>query len=157
MIAPMQAQSGRPGEARRRSVRVIVAAVISIVVVGAGAVAAVLAITDRGSGGSSAVAGRITTESPAQFRVAIIVSMRAQHLNYGWVACVPSGRRFEGVRVVRCNVDFGIDPHIQAYCSVLSNGRLLTSEDDPAIPCGQDNAGYSPPLTTYGPTPSPAP
>jgi hypothetical protein len=136
---------------------VIAAAATSILVVGAGAVAAVLAISDGGGGGSSAVAGRITTESPAQFRVAIVASMRAQHLNYEWVACVPSGRRFEGVRVVRCNVDFGIDPHVEAYCSVLSDGRLLTSEVDPAIPCGQDNAGYSPPLTTYGPTSSPAP
>jgi hypothetical protein len=53
------------------------------------------------------------------------------------------------VRVVRCNVDFG-EPHIVAYCSVLRGGRLLTSEDDPAIPCGHDNAGYSAKLVQYG-------
>ena len=68
----------------------------------------------------------------------------------GWVACVRSGRRFDGVRVVRCNVDFGIDPHVQAYCAVLRGGRLLTSEDNPAIPCGPDNAGRMPKLITYG-------
>jgi hypothetical protein len=123
---------------------------VSIAVVGAGVIAAMLAIT----GGSSAADGRISTESAAKFRAAIVASMEAQHLNYQWVDCVPSGRRFEGVRVVRCNVDFGIDPHVEAYCSVLRGGRLLTSEDDAAIPCGADEAGYSGALTTYGPPPT---
>jgi hypothetical protein len=93
-------------------------------------------------------AGVITTGSVGKFRAAIIVRMHAEHLDYHWVACVPSGNRFEGVRIVRCNVDFG-EPHIVAYCSVFRNDRLLTSEDDPAIPCGHDNAGYSAPIVTY--------
>ena len=83
------------------------------------------------------------------FRTAVIARMHAEHLDYRWVVCVPSGNRFDGVRVVRCNVDFG-EPHIVAYCSVLRGGRLLTSEDDPAIPCGHDNAGYSAPVVQYG-------
>ena len=37
-----------------------------------------------------------------------------------------------------------------AYCSVLRGGHLLTSEEDSAIPCGHDNAGYSDPVVTYG-------
>jgi hypothetical protein len=44
---------------------------------------------------------------------------------------------------VRCNVDFG-DPHIEAYCSVLVNGRLVTDHDDASIPCRHDDAGPAP-------------
>ena len=103
------------------------------------------------AGGASRVrsAGRISTESPAAFHRALAARLRAEHLDYHWIACVPSGRRFEGVRVVRCNVDFG-EPHIVAYCSVLRTGRLLTSAEDPAIPCGPDNAGFSDPVVQYG-------
>lgn len=110
-----------------------------------------LVVASCGSGGPHAdtASGRISTESPAMFRAAISARMRAQHLDYQWVACVPSGRTFDGVRVVRCNVDFGIDPHVEAYCSVLRDGQLLTSEDDAAIPCGADNAGYTATLTTF--------
>lgn len=129
----------------------------ALVLMFAAGVAAVITFAGGDAVGNSVTAGRVSSESRANFRVAIIASMRAQHLNYEWVACVPSGRRFDGVRVVRCNVDFGIDPHVEAYCSVLSNGRLLSSQDDSAIPCGQDNAGHSPPLTTYGPPPPTAP
>jgi hypothetical protein len=84
------------------------------------------------------------------FRTALISRLHAQQLNYHWVVCVRTPHRFKGVRVVRCNVDFGIDPHVEAYCSVLRGGRLLTSEQDPAIPCGHDNAGFSDPVVTYG-------
>ena len=91
---------------------------------------------------------RITTGSVAEFRTAVLARMHAENLRYLWVVCVPSGNRFRGVPVVRCNVDFG-EPHIVAYCSVFRNGRLLTSEDDPAIPCGHDNAGFSGPVVTY--------
>jgi hypothetical protein len=148
----MSAQSAASGAARRQPVAVLVGAAVLVAVVVAAAVT--VARLGDGSAGKSAAsalhAGPITTESTAQFKAAIVARMRAQHLNYQWVACVPSGRRFEGVRVVRCNVDFGIDPHVEAYCSVLSGGRLLTSEDDPAIPCGADLRGRMPKLITYG-------
>ncbi len=93
-------------------------------------------------------AAAITTAGVAKFRSAVVARMRAENLRYLWVVCVPSGNHFRGVPVVRCNVDFG-EPHIVAYCSVFRNGRLLTSEDDPAIPCGHDNAGFSDPVVTY--------
>jgi hypothetical protein len=102
------------------------------------------------SGGGSATATRnISTESPAAFRKAVTEHLRAHHLNYRWVVCVRTPHRFAGVPIVRCNVDFG-EPHIMAYCSVLRDGRLLTSEEDSAIPCVHDNAGYSDPVVTYG-------
>ena len=91
----------------------------------------------------------ISTESTAAFRKAVVDHLRAHHLDYRWVVCVRTAHRFAGVPIVRCNVDFG-DPHITAYCSVLRGGYLLTSEEDSAIPCGHDNAGYSDPVVTYG-------
>jgi hypothetical protein len=118
----------------------------------AAAVVTAVAMSSAGSGSTvkSAAVGPISTESTHLFKAAVAAKMRAEHLNYQWVSCVPSGRRFQGVRVVRCNVDFGIDPHVEAYCSVLSGGRLLTSADDPAIPCATDQAGRMPKLITYG-------
>jgi hypothetical protein len=108
-------------------------------------VAAVVAYSS--ATGSAAVT--ITTGSLPQFHSAVIARMHAERLRFLWVACVRSGNRFRGVPVVRCNVDFG-EPHIVAYCSVFRDGRLLTSEDDPAIPCAHDNAGWSDPVVTYG-------
>ena len=106
-----------------------------------------------GSGGrdhaASASAASIRTENPALFRAALIARLRAEHLDFHWVVCIRTPHRFDGVRVVRCNVDFG-EPHIEAYCSVLRRGRLVTSEQDSAIPCGHDNAGYSDPVVQYG-------
>jgi hypothetical protein len=113
----------------------------------AGAVVYAIASTSSTSG--SAQAGTISTESPAAFRTAVIAHLRAENLNYRWVVCVPTPHRFRGVRVVRCNVDFG-EPHIFAYCSVLRGGHLLTNTQDSAIPCGHDNAGYSTTVVQYG-------
>ena len=98
---------------------------------------------------AAARAGRVTTASLATFHRALVARLEAQHARFHWVACVRSGRRFAGVPIVRCNVNFG-DPHIQAYCSVFRGGRLLTSQEDPAIPCGHDDAGYSITMETYG-------
>jgi hypothetical protein len=123
--------------------------VVCAVAACAAAAAVAYALAAGGSSGASAQAGGITTESPAAFRAAVVGHLRARHLDYRWVVCVRTDHRFAGVRVVRCNVDFG-EPHIQAYCSVLRRGRLLTSEQDPAIPCGHDNAGYSDPVIQYG-------
>jgi hypothetical protein len=90
----------------------------------------------------------VTTASLATFQRALVARLRSQQGYFHSVVCVASGFHFDGVRVVRCNVDFG-DPHNQAYCSVFRGGRLLTSEDDPAIPCRHDNAGYSATIVTY--------
>jgi hypothetical protein len=98
---------------------------------------------------ASASAASVRTESPTLFRTALIARLRAEHLDFHWVVCIRTPHRFGGVNVVRCNVDFG-EPHITAFCSVLRGGRLLTSEEDSAIPCGHDNAGYSIRVTQYG-------
>ena len=79
----------------------------------------------------------------------MIARLRHDNLYWHWVACVRNGDRFDGVSIVRCNVDFG-DPHIEAYCAVLRGGRLLTNFDDPAIPCEHDNAGNTQTVVTYG-------
>jgi hypothetical protein len=131
-------QSALAPGARRRSV----AALLALCLAG-GAVA--YAEADPGASASGSV---IASGSPAKFRAAVIAHLNARNLDYHWVVCVPSGKRFAGVPIVRCNVDFG-EPHIVAYCSVFRSGRLLTSEDDPAIPCGHDDSGYSAPIVTY--------
>lgn len=102
----------------------------------------------RAIAGATASQTKITTATPATFRVELIHHLRAERLNYHWVVCVPTSHHFRGVRVVRCNVDFG-EPHIEAYCSVLRGGQLLTNQEDPAIPCAHDNAGFSDPVVTY--------
>lgn len=45
---------------------------------------------------------------------------------------------------LRCNVNFG-DPHIEAYCIVLKDGRLYSDHQDPAIPSRRDSR--APPAT----------
>lgn len=69
--------------------------------------------------------------------------LRAQHLSFRYVVCIRNGRRYRGHSVIRCNVNFG-DPHVVAYCSVIAAGRLVTSQQDPSIPCKPDLAGSKP-------------
>ena len=111
--------------------------------------AAAAVASNLASGGGGGASSRVTTARPSTFHSALIAHLRAEHLDYHWVVCVRTAHLFEGVRIVRCNVDFG-EPHIQAYCSVLRGGRLLTNQQDPAIPCGHDNAGYRQSVVQYG-------
>jgi len=113
-----------------------------------GLLSGVLASTSSGSRPTSPPAGRITTASLATFHRAMVAKLQAGGVHFSWVVCVRSGARFHGVAVVRCNVEFG-DPHVQAYCSVFRGGRLVTSADDPAIPCRPDDAGYSETIQTF--------
>ncbi len=99
--------------------------------------------------GGGASTRPITTAGLRTFRADVIARLHTERLDYNWVVCVRTPHHFRGVGVVRCNVDFGIDPHVEAYCSVLRGGRLLTSQQDSAIPCGHDNAGFSDPVMTY--------
>jgi hypothetical protein len=121
---------------------------------GLAAVALVIVLLSTTTGNGSelpaagAAAARVTTASLATFHRALVSRLDRQHARYHWVACVRSGKRFAGVPIVRCNVNFG-DPHIQAYCSVFRGGSLLTSQEDPAIPCGHDDAGYSFTMETF--------
>jgi hypothetical protein len=97
--------------------------------------AAVAAALLAGCGGSSS-AYEATT--PREAKELMIDYLDGKQLDYRWVACLHSGRSFEGAAVVRCNVNFG-DPHIEAYCVVLRHGKLYSNHDNPAIPCQRDN------------------
>jgi hypothetical protein len=141
-----------PDRPRRRASAVPLRARLWLAGGGLAALALIVALFATQSGAAhsaAAAAGRVSSASPATFERALVARLRAQRAYFHWVACVRSGFHFEGAAVVRCNVDFG-DPHIQAYCSVFRGGRLLTSEDDSAIPCGHDNAGYKATIVTYG-------
>lgn len=141
MMLAMGLQSSRLQGARRWWLAATLTASIA-------AAALALVTSDGGTAGAAAM-GPVHTAGLPTFRAAIATRMRSEHLDYRWIVCLPSGNRFEGVRVVRCNVDFG-EPHIVAYCSVFRGTRLLTSEDQPAIPCGHDDAGYGISIRQYG-------
>jgi hypothetical protein len=106
------------------------------------AAAAAVAILAAGCGSTS----RAESPTLAQAKQLLAARLRAKQLDFRWVACVRNGRSFEGAEIVRCNVNFG-DPHIEAYCSVLEGGRLVTDHDDSAIPCSRDEAGWSASIT----------
>jgi hypothetical protein len=105
-----------------------------------GTAAAVLALAGCGSSAS-----RIEATTPIEAKKLMVGYLDSKHLSYRWVACLRSGRSFEGAAIVRCNVNFG-DPHIEAYCIVLRDGELYTNHQDKTIPCQRDNRG--PPATT---------
>ena len=165
-MAPMDLQSvadGEPGGSRdrgpnrgrsRATLAVPLRARLWLAGAGLAAVALIIVLLLTSSSNGSAApavapaAGRVSTASIATFHRALVARLDAQHATFHWIACVRSGKHFLGVPIVRCNVNFG-DPHIQAYCSVFRAGRLLTSQEDPAIPCGHDNAGYSISMSTY--------
>lgn len=104
--------------------------------------AAGIALGD-GGGGSGAI-----TSNKAQIRRQLAAHLHSLSLRPLRIACVDSGRRYKGVPVVRCNIDYG-EPHIVAVCSVLRGGRLLTDHEEPKIPCGPDNAGWHSPIETF--------
>lgn len=98
-----------------------------------------------GCGGSGAVrpasAGQVRT-----IKKSLVARLNQEGLTFHWVVCVPNGRSYHKLPIVRCNVNFGMDPHVEAYCSVLERGRLVTNHDQKAIPCGHDNAGFTVPV-----------
>jgi hypothetical protein len=100
----------------------------------------VLVLTGCGSSSSSDFAAP-TVPQAKQLMTSYLDS---KHLDYRWVACLRSGRSFESAAIVRCNVNFG-DPHIEAYCIVLRDGKLYSDHDDPKVPCRRDNR--APPAT----------
>lgn len=88
------------------------------------------------------------TPSVSQAKQKLGVRLHQRLLRPHWIACVPTGRHYQGAGVVRCNVNFG-DPHIQAYCTVLRGPKLVTQYDDGAIPCSHDDAGWSSPVQNF--------
>jgi hypothetical protein len=77
---------------------------------------------------------------------AFVAYLQRKELTYRWVACIRNGRRYRGQEIVRCNVNFGMDPHVEAYCTVFDDGRLVTNHENRAIPCRHDDAGFSAPV-----------
>ena len=91
---------------------------------------------------SSDGASTIRRTRPAEVRAALIARLEQSHLNYRWVVCIQTGRTFRDHGVVRCNVNFG-DPHIEAYCSIIDRGRLITNHETPSFSCPPDLQGWS--------------
>jgi hypothetical protein len=88
------------------------------------------------------------TPSLAVAKQKLAIRLHDRLLRPHWIACVATGRHYQGAGVVRCNVNFG-DPHIQAYCTLLQGGKLVTQYDDGAIPCSHDDAGWSSPVQNF--------
>ena len=102
-----------------------------------------VALLVAGCGGSShSAAPELKAAPPSLAKRLLTRQLDAKQLNYQWVACVRVGRSYKHVAITRCNVDFGIDPHVEGYCVLLKDGRLATNHQDPAIPCKHDDAGW---------------
>ena len=97
-----------------------------------------------GCGGSGAAkrSAQLEQAPPPLAKQLMTKRLVAKRLDYTWLACVTVGRTYQHVPVTRCNVGFGIDPHVEAYCVVLRNRKLVTNHDDHAIPCRHDDAGW---------------
>lgn len=105
------------------------------------------------AGCGSAAMKPAAQSAPGTYRVqtvkrALVTKLKQEELTFRWVACVRNGRTYRNLPIVRCNVNFGMDPHVEAYCAVLDQGRLLTNHENSAIPCGHDNAGFTVPVAT---------
>jgi hypothetical protein len=111
----------------------------------AGASAAALVVLVFALTAGSDAQQQYRSASKAEVKRDLAARLHRRLLRPHWIACVPSGNRYHGAAVIRCNVNFG-DPHIQAYCSVLRGDRLVTQYDDSKIPCGHDDAGWSAPV-----------
>jgi hypothetical protein len=101
-----------------------------------------LAVLAAGCGSSHRTTPKLEAAPPALAKRLLTKQLRARQLDYTWVACVRVGRSYKHVAITRCNVDFGIDPHVEGYCVLLKDGRLATNHQDPAIPCKHDDAGW---------------
>jgi hypothetical protein len=100
---------------------------------------AALPVLLAGCGGSSA---KLSEASPAVAKQLMKERLNAKHLDYKWVACVRVGRTYKHVPITRCNVDFGIDPHVEGYCLLLRDDKLVSNHEDSSIPCKHDDAGW---------------
>lgn len=115
--------------------------------------AAAVLLLAAGCGSSAATAttaSKRTAASPAVARRLMVQRLRSKELDYTWLACVRVGRSYQGIPITRCNVGFGIDPHVEAYCVLLQDGKLVTNHEDPAIPCKHDDAGWDGTTLTTG-------
>jgi len=136
------AAGGLRGAGAPRATRRGLAILGAVAVLVAAGVGVGLLASGSGAAPAAEASARVTTGSLAAVKKAMIAKLHAGRVHFSWVVCVRNGERFHGVAVVRCNVEFG-DPHVQAYCSVFRGGRLVTSDEDPAIPCRPDDAGFT--------------
>jgi hypothetical protein len=123
-------------------------ALLGAALIAAGAVAVVFATAGGSQPGVPLVAG-IRDPVQAADRT-LSLELRSENLSVQDVACVRNGRTYQGNAVIRCNVNFG-DPHVVAYCSVIVAGRLITSHQDPSIPCQPDLVDSKPLLYSSSP------
>jgi hypothetical protein len=114
---------------------------IVLVVLALGGAVSILAFSRSDSNGA-------VTSDRAEIRQLLLARLHAHLLEPLEVVCIPSGRHYEGAAVIRCNVNYG-DPHVEAVCSVLRGGDLVTNHDDRTIPCGPDLAGKPTKFETY--------
>jgi len=98
-----------------------------------------------GCGGSSSSAYRAT--APREAKKLLVAYLDGKRLAYRWVACLHTGRSFRAAAIVRCNVNFG-DPHIEAYCSIVDRGRLVTNHETPSFACPADLRGWTTTVVT---------
>jgi hypothetical protein len=82
------------------------------------------------------------TSTRAAVEAALRKRLDRAYLSYQWVLCVKMDRVYHGLRVWRCNVDFG-DPHIVQYCAILRGHTLITDRENRALDC-------SPPRSRLG-------
>jgi hypothetical protein len=115
---------------------------LSVLVLAAGAFARLDRTRPAGSPPGFALVAGIRNPTQAAEKT-LRLELRSEHLNFQDVTCIENGRHYHGLPIIRCNVNFG-DPHVQAYCSVISAGRLVTNYQNPSIPCGPDLAGSRP-------------
>ena len=114
------------------------AAVATVILAVSAGVAACTLSHSRAAGARAGVSGPTLERA---VRSALGAELRVERLSFQGIACVRNGRTFHDHPVVRCNVNFG-DPHIEAYCAVVTAGRLLTNHQDASIPCGPDRVGW---------------
>ncbi len=110
-----------------------------------------LATACGGSGAAKPASAQKTPAADEELAVIkrqLVARLRREQLDFRWVVCLRNGRTYEDMRIARCNVDFGVDPHVEAYCSVLDHGKLITNHDVSAIPCRHDDAGWSTPIVS---------
>ena len=95
-----------------------------------------------GCGGGSQSTPSLAAAPPDVARKLMLLRLHAKRLDYTWLACVALRRTYRQIPITRCNVGFGIDPHVEAYCVVLKEGRLATNHEDSSIPCKHDDVGW---------------
>jgi hypothetical protein len=105
------------------------------------AVLVVSAAVLAGCGGGGSSGASVTAVSPGVAKKLMVQRLRSKHLDYTWLACIALPRTYQSVKITRCNVGFGVDPHVEAYCVVMRDGKLVSNHEDATIPCRHDDVG----------------